>query len=98
MFSKFIRNYFAENSCNVCMFKILLLLLNVWGILEIKHCYRIGILDCYTDPLGWKDLLVESGNNGSLSNEASAVANLCRNVMDMDMLFSSIIELGKGIG
>uniref|UniRef100_A0A2N9FXZ4 Elongator complex protein 5 n=1 Tax=Fagus sylvatica TaxID=28930 RepID=A0A2N9FXZ4_FAGSY len=57
----------------------------------------IGILDCYTDPLGWKDLLVESGNNGSLSNEASAVANLCRNVMDMDMLFSSIIELGKGI-
>lgn len=57
----------------------------------------IQILDCYTDPLGWKDRLVESGNTAHLYNEASSGASLCKNVKDMDKLFSSIIDLGKGL-
>ncbi|XP_062150593.1 elongator complex protein 5 isoform X1 [Alnus glutinosa] len=57
----------------------------------------IQILDCYTDPLGWKDRLVESGNIAHLYHEASSGASLCKNVKDMDKLFSSIIELGKGL-
>jgi hypothetical protein len=68
----------------------------VWTF-ESKYWYRIQILDCYTDPLGWKDRLVESGNIAHLYNEASSGASLCKNVKDMDELFSSIIELGKGM-
>lgn len=79
---------------NVYLYNIVVIM-NVW---ELKHCCRIEILDCYTDPLGWKDALLASENGGSLSNEASTGASLCRNVKDMDKLYSSIIELGKGIG
>jgi hypothetical protein len=62
----------------------------VWTF-ESKYWYRIQILDCYTDPLGWKDRLVESGNIAHLYNEASSGASLCKNVKDMDELFSSTI-------
>ncbi|XP_030952625.1 elongator complex protein 5-like isoform X1 [Quercus lobata] len=72
-------------------------LLNRKGIDVASSQKWIGILDCYTDPLGWKDALLASGNGGSLSNEASTGASLCRNVKDMDKLYSSITELGKGI-
>ncbi|XP_050269766.1 elongator complex protein 5 isoform X1 [Quercus robur] len=72
-------------------------LLNRIGIDVASSQKWIEILDCYTDPLGWKDALLASGNGGSLSNEASTGASLCRNVKDMDKLYSSIIELGKGI-
>ncbi|KAB1211204.1 Elongator complex protein 5 [Morella rubra] len=57
----------------------------------------IQILDCYTDPLGWKEKLVEPGNNVRISNEASIGVCLCKTVKDMDKLLSSIIELGKGL-
>lgn len=67
------------------------------GTFEPKYWYRIQILDCYTDPLGWKDRLVESGNTAHLYNEASSGASLCKNVKDMDKLFASIIDLGKGV-
>lgn len=40
---------------------------------------------------------MECGNAKNLSHEASNVANTCRNVKDVDKLFSSVISLGKGI-
>lgn len=67
------------------------------GTLKLKYCYRIQILDCYTDPLGWKEKLVEPGNNVRISNEASIGVCLCKTVTDMHKLLSSIIELGKGM-
>ncbi|XP_057994769.1 elongator complex protein 5 isoform X2 [Hevea brasiliensis] len=57
----------------------------------------IQILDCYTDPLGWKGKLVESGNAMCISDEASSVTHLCKDVRDLDNLYSLILELGKGL-
>ncbi|PPR86050.1 hypothetical protein GOBAR_AA34641 [Gossypium barbadense] len=59
--------------------------------------YKIQILDCYSDPLGWKDQLAGSGNFTALPNEAlvSSTANVFREVKHMDKLYNSIIELGK---
>ncbi|XP_021827752.1 elongator complex protein 5 [Prunus avium] len=57
----------------------------------------IRILDCYTDPLGWRERLMECGSAKNLSHEASNVASTCRNVKDVDKLFSSVISLGKGL-
>ncbi|KAL5581822.1 hypothetical protein UlMin_014264 [Ulmus minor] len=54
----------------------------------------IQILDCYTDPLGWKDGLLESGTVTKLPHE---VSHVCKNVKDVDKLFSTIIELGRGL-
>ncbi|GAV89541.1 Hap2_elong domain-containing protein [Cephalotus follicularis] len=54
----------------------------------------IRILDCYTDPVGWKDMLIECG---SLSQEASTTARLCKDVRDLDKMCSSIVELGNGL-
>lgn len=51
------------------------------------------ILDCYTDPLGWKDQVPGI----HISQEASSIATLCKDVRDLEKLFSSIIVLGKGI-
>ncbi|XP_057983570.1 elongator complex protein 5 isoform X2 [Malania oleifera] len=56
------------------------------------------ILDCYTDPLGWKDQLMRCGKISNISQEAStSTVSLCKDVRDVDKLFSSIIELGKGL-
>ncbi|KAI3451772.1 hypothetical protein Pfo_008437 [Paulownia fortunei] len=55
------------------------------------------VLDCYTDPLGWKSKLVESGSIKNLSPGSSVAVNLCKNVKDLDELLSSILELGKGL-
>ncbi|KAM7279411.1 hypothetical protein ACFE04_006545 [Oxalis oulophora] len=52
-----------------------------------RNC--VQILDCYTDPLGWKDRLM----NHSRPQEA----NICKDVKNTDKLFSSIVELGKGV-
>lgn len=40
---------------------------------------------------------MECGSAKNLSHEASNVASTCRNVKDVDKLFSSVISLGKGI-
>ncbi|EXC20491.1 hypothetical protein L484_027044 [Morus notabilis] len=48
----------------------------------------IQILDCYSDPLGWKD---------GFSLETSNVASSCKNVKDVHKLLSTIIELGQGL-
>ncbi|CAK7344329.1 unnamed protein product [Dovyalis caffra] len=58
----------------------------------------IQILDCYTDPLGWKDQLMGSGNFTDVSYEASSsLSSVCKDVKDLDKLYSSILELGKGL-
>ncbi|KAF3432616.1 hypothetical protein FNV43_RR27356 [Rhamnella rubrinervis] len=57
----------------------------------------IQILDCYTDPLGWKDGLGECGSGPKLLLEASYKTCLCKNVKDVEKLFSTVIELGKGL-
>ncbi|KAI5339159.1 hypothetical protein L3X38_018431 [Prunus dulcis] len=57
----------------------------------------IRILDCYTDPLGWRERLMECGSAKNLSHEASNIASTCRNVKDVDKLFSSVISLGEGL-
>lgn len=53
----------------------------------MTNCLRI--LDCYSDPLGWKD-----GGGGLVSNVGDKV---CRDVRDLDQLLSSVFELGKGV-
>ncbi|KAH1072657.1 hypothetical protein J1N35_024985 [Gossypium stocksii] len=60
---------------------------------------QIQILDCYSDPLGWKDQLAGSRDFTALSNEAlvSSTAIVFREVKHMDKLYNSIIELGKGL-
>ncbi|TYH37709.1 hypothetical protein ES332_D12G059100v1 [Gossypium tomentosum] len=60
---------------------------------------QIQILDCYSDPLGWKDQLAGSRNFTALSNEALVSSNaiVFREVKHMDKLYNSIIELGKGL-
>lgn len=63
-----------------------------WG-----HCidfffYRTQLLDCYTDPHGWKAQL----NIEEISHEASSLSNTYKDVKNIDKLYSSIIELGKG--
>ncbi|XVF81958.1 hypothetical protein PTKIN_Ptkin16aG0004200 [Pterospermum kingtungense] len=59
---------------------------------------RIQILDCYNDPLGWKDKLMDTGNfTGKVSISGTANVNVFKDVKDMDKLYNSIIELGKGL-
>ncbi|KAI3665547.1 hypothetical protein L6452_44174 [Arctium lappa] len=57
----------------------------------------LRILDCYTDPLGWKERLKERGAIKTPSTEASLIVNLCKDVRNLDGLFSLIIALGKGL-
>lgn len=58
---------------------------------------RLRVLDCYTDPLGWKDQLAESGSISNSSPSVSVSSTLCKDVKNLDKLFSSILEIGKGI-
>ncbi|PPR83702.1 hypothetical protein GOBAR_AA37009 [Gossypium barbadense] len=65
--------------------------------LPYKCFLTIQILDCYSDPPGWKDQLAGSGNFTALPNEAlvSSTANVFTEVKHMDKLYNSIIELGE---
>ncbi|KAB5561119.1 hypothetical protein DKX38_006076 [Salix brachista] len=57
----------------------------------------IQILDCYSDPLGWKYQLMGSGNCMDVSHETSSnLSRVCKDVKDLDKLYSMILELGKG--
>ncbi|XP_042057608.1 elongator complex protein 5-like isoform X2 [Salvia splendens] len=42
------------------------------------------VLDCYTDPLGWKSKLANSGIIANDSLGSSVTAKLCKNVKDLD--------------
>ncbi|XP_057491557.1 elongator complex protein 5 [Actinidia eriantha] len=53
------------------------------------------VLDCYTDPLGWKDRLMECGSITNQSPKTSNAVRLCKDVRNLDNLFSSILQLGK---
>lgn len=58
----------------------------------------VQILDCYTDPLCWKDQLMGSGNFMDASHEtSSSLSRVCKDVKDLDKLYSMILELGKGL-
>lgn len=57
---------------------------------------RIQILDCYSDPHGWKDRIMGRGKVDDVTKEAYGVSTLCKDVKDMDKLCSLAIELGKG--
>ncbi|KAJ8761789.1 hypothetical protein K2173_004601 [Erythroxylum novogranatense] len=52
----------------------------------------IGILDCYTDPLGWRDRL---DNFKEISRDSSVLVHVYKEVKDIDKLHLSILELGK---
>ena len=54
---------------------------------------RIHILDCYTDPLGWKDKTKISGN----VTDPHQISSSYTTVKDIDKLFSVICYLGQGI-
>ncbi|XP_058087080.1 elongator complex protein 5 isoform X2 [Magnolia sinica] len=55
----------------------------------------IQILDCYSDPLGWKDRLVGPGSCAKFSAERRVTP--FKDVRDMEKLFTSIIDLGRGV-
>ncbi|PKU66125.1 Elongator complex protein 5 [Dendrobium catenatum] len=58
----------------------------------LTKCLRI--LDCYSDPLGWKEKIRQSsGPDKPVFTESDYV---CRDVKDITKLLSSILELGKG--
>lgn len=61
-----------------------------------KFARRIRILDCYTDPLGWKHRLKESGQIRNVSDSTFGVT-VFRDVRNLENLLSGILELGKGI-
>ncbi|GAB2288866.1 hypothetical protein Dimus_023174 [Dionaea muscipula] len=56
----------------------------------------VRILDCYSDPLGWKQGIMEGGIIGHRSLVSAAVT-VHRDVRDLDKLLTGIIELGKGL-
>ncbi|KAI9160444.1 hypothetical protein LWI28_008140 [Acer negundo] len=60
--------------------------------IDVNHKW-VRILDCYTDPFDWKERL----NVKEHSQEASTLSSFCKDVRDLDKLYSSIVELGKGL-
>ncbi|KAL2531607.1 Elongator complex protein 5 [Abeliophyllum distichum] len=55
----------------------------------------IRVLDCCTDPLGWRSKLMESGRIANLTLGTSTTASLYKNAKDLDKLLLAITELGK---
>ncbi|XP_011622589.1 elongator complex protein 5 isoform X2 [Amborella trichopoda] len=61
------------------------------------------IVDCYSDPLGWKDKLLNSGFSAQLSSKShdkSSVGDvecLFRDVGDAEKLSSLVFDLGRGL-
>ncbi|KZV53877.1 elongator complex protein 5 [Dorcoceras hygrometricum] len=55
----------------------------------------IKVLDCYSDPFGWKRKLVENGVVENRTTGSSFSIRVCENVEDLEKLSSSIVELGK---
>ncbi|XP_073044801.1 elongator complex protein 5 [Primulina eburnea] len=55
----------------------------------------IKVVDCYSDPFGWKRKLVENGIVKNLTGGSSITVKLCENVEDLEKLSSYIVELGK---
>ncbi|XP_028807179.1 elongator complex protein 5 isoform X2 [Neltuma alba] len=66
-------------------------------ILRGKSQSRIHILDCYTDPLGWKDKIQKSRNVRDIPCQSSLISSFYKDMKDMEKLFSIITELGGGL-
>lgn len=71
-------------------------LLKTGGIDGVSLDKWVRVLDCFTDPLGWKLRLKESGQIDS-SPDSSFGVTVFRDVRNLEKLLSSILELGKGI-
>lgn len=54
----------------------------------------LRIIDCYSDPLGWKENILQSGGHDKPILKESD--NVCRDVKDVTNLLSLIMEVGKG--
>ncbi|BAT81541.1 hypothetical protein LR48_Vigan07g116500 [Vigna angularis] len=72
-------------------------LLNMNGVDVASSKKWIHILDCYTDPLGWKDKTRKSANATDCSPQISVATSSFKTVKDVDKLFSVITELGRGL-
>ncbi|VFQ99945.1 unnamed protein product [Cuscuta campestris] len=57
----------------------------------------LSVLDCYTDPLGWKTRLMESGTVKNTSVETLVTATKFTQMKDSNKLLTAIIERGKEI-
>ncbi|CAL0317783.1 unnamed protein product [Lupinus luteus] len=57
----------------------------------------IHILDCYTDPLGWKEKIRKPSNVTDPSHQIPLATSSYKTVKDIDKLFSVITELGRGL-
>lgn len=55
----------------------------------------LKVLDCYSDPFGWKRRLVENGIIENHATCSSIMVKSCENVEDLEKLSLSIVELGK---
>ncbi|XP_054810395.1 elongator complex protein 5 [Prosopis cineraria] len=60
-----------------------------------QKCIRI--LDCYTDPLGWKDKIWKSRNIKDITYQGALISSSYKAMKDLEKLFSVIIELGGGL-
>ncbi|KAK7300954.1 hypothetical protein RJT34_11807 [Clitoria ternatea] len=72
-------------------------LLKMKGVDAASSNKLFHILDCYTDPLGWKDKIGKSGNVMDHSRQISLATSAYKTVKDMDKLFLAITELGRGL-
>lgn len=55
----------------------------------------VRILDCCSDPLGWKEQLLHSASvEKSILKDSTTVL---KNVKDVNKLLSLIVDLGKGM-
>ncbi|XP_061347167.1 elongator complex protein 5 [Gastrolobium bilobum] len=72
-------------------------LLKMKGVDVASSKNWIHVLDCYTDPLGWKDKMRKSGNVTDPSPQTSVSTSSYKTVKDLDKLFSVITELGRGL-
>lgn len=72
-------------------------LLKSRGIDVGKSHEWLRVVDCYTDPLGWKGRLKERGVVKNVSTEGLTNVGLCRDVRKLDDLLSLILAAGKGL-
>ncbi|KAJ0987729.1 hypothetical protein J5N97_006085 [Dioscorea zingiberensis] len=56
---------------------------------------KVLVLDCYSDPLGWKDRLLKSA--GVVQQSAKNPSSVFKDVKDVPKLLSLILELGQGL-
>ncbi|KAI3813482.1 hypothetical protein L1987_18207 [Smallanthus sonchifolius] len=55
----------------------------------------LRVLDCYTDPLGWKERIKDHGAIKTPLTEGSDNVSSCKDVRNLNHLFSLILALGK---